>query len=615
MSTTGFALKDFKRRKTQTTLTLIALSSCVTATVSTVLIAQNMGLTIPLIASGKLGSSFVNILSDFATVIVVLSILAGATMAYFFVSANMSERTRDIGIMKATGCLTEQVFGYFASQLSIMVLLSCAVGTGAAISLTYSFAQLNQANLPTSHVSIDFWAILIALIAFGASTHFLGVMPIAKAIQARPSDALFPYYLRGVSFKSASTTTAKLGFSFKVAYRAFMRRKGATFSTVICLSVVVSISTLSVVGTAVADQTTQSYLRRAVGENVLAVGHPTILSQYTFFLNHSSQPEQRAALNFLNSDYIIPDAVISKLSSLAGVVKADARLFLETKVIEQQTIFVVDARYVTLGDHRSADTFVFGVDPEHLVNDWLTSGRTLGKTDEYSVVLGDTLSSKILSSAFEQKVKILDKDFNVVGVALDPLNLGYVAYVPLKTLSYALKQDGTNLLLLKTNPAMLEGTLDDVGMAIEGTGLKFAELNPYIERYSGLLQSVWSSFTLLSIFFLATAALCLFTHMTQRVVEQEPEFGVIRALGAKPRKIVKIVLIQTLFITMISGAIGISFGLLVPLVFLIPEATISTTSLATITAWPLVTIGLLSLSSLYPAIRIARKPIAALICH
>jgi len=615
MSTVGFALKDFKRRKAQSTLTIVALGSCVAATVSTVLIAQNLGLSIPLIAAGRLGSGFVSVLSDFAAVLIFLSFLAGAAMAYFFVSANMSERTSDIGIMKGIGCLTDQVFGYFATQLSLMVLMSCVIGTIIAVFLTYSFIQLNGTNLPTSHVFIDSSAVLISLIAFAAATHLLGIMPVVKAIQSRPSDALSPYYLRGVSFRSASSITSKLGLSFRVAYREFTRRKLATLSTVICLAVVISISTVGVAGTAIANQTTQNYLRRAVGENVVAIGHPTILSQCLLFLNQSLQQEQRAKLNFLDSKFLIADSTVSKLSNITGVVKADARLFLETTVIEQQLIFVVDSRYITVGDRRSADAFVFGVDSEHLVNNWLIAGRTLEKTDEYSIVLGDSLASTILSSPFEQKVSVLERDFIVVGVALDPLNLGYVAYLPLKTLCTAINQNGTNILLLKADPEVLQQVLEEIQMILEGTGLEFAELNPYVERHAGFLQSVWSSFTLLSIFFLATATLCLFTYMTQRTVEQEQEFGIIRALGAKPGKIVKIVLIQTFLIAFASGAVGIPIGLLIPLVFLIPEATISTISLFTIAAWPILTVCLLSLASLYPAIKIAHKPISTLVCH
>ena len=87
----------------------------------------------------------------------------------------------------------------------------------------------------------------------------------------------------------------------------------------------------------------------------------------------------------------------------------------------------------------------------------------------------------------------------------------------------------------------------------------------------------------------------------------------MRALGTKPKKAVKIILIHAFFIILISGAVGISTGLLVSFVFLIPEPSISTNDLVIIIAWPLLTMGFLCLTSLYPALKIAKKPIASLI--
>lgn len=613
MSAVGFALKDLKRRRFQTALTIVALSLCVTAMVSTVLIANNLDLTIPVIVTGKLSGSFINVFSGFATVIAYLSILAGAVMAHFFVSANMSERMQDIGIVKAIGCLTDQVFGYFATQLSLIVLTSCIIGTCVGIFLSYFFITLNLTSLSTPHAFVNFWSIFIVLIIFAVVTHFFGIMPVVKAIEVRPSDALLPYYLRGVSFKSAKSPTTKLGFSFKVAYRTFLRRKLTTFSTVICLSVVLSTATLAAAGTAIANQTTQSYFRRGVGVNVIAIGHSSIVAQYEFFLNRSFQTEEEATLNYLDSKYTISNLTISKLSNITGVVKVDARLFLETTVFERQTVFVVDKGYITIGDRRSAKALIFGLDSEQVVNEWLITGRTLNKADQYSVILGDSLTSKILSSPFDQKVTILGKDFDIIGVALDPLSLGFVAYLPLKTISEVLNQTSRNLLLLKFDPTLRPQVLEEIEKTLEGTELQFIELNSSIERYSGFIQSIWSSFTLLSLFFLATAALCLFSHMTLRIVEQEHEFGIIRALGAKPRKAVTIVLIYAFLIILISGAIGISIGLFVSFAFLIPEPAISTNDLIIIMAWPLLTISFLCVATLYPALKIAKKPIASLI--
>ena len=615
MKTVGFAFKDLKRRKFNTSLTIIALSLCVTAMISTVLIAYNLYLTIPVFATGKLGGSFINVFSGFATVIAYLSILAGATMTYFFVSANMSGRTRDIGIAMAMGSSANQALGSFTTQLLFMILTSCIIGTGAGAFLSYVFVALNRENVPSSGLSINSWSIFVVLIVFAVVAFFFGRMPLVKAVKVRPSQALFPYYLRGVSFKSAKSPAARLGLSFRVAYRAFLRRKTATVSTVICLSIILSTATIASAGTTIAAQTTQNYFRQGVGENVIAVGHTDIVGKYEFFFDKPSQTQEKTTIDYLDSEYAISDSAISELSNIAGVIKVDARLFLEASVFERPKIQVIEQQYVTIGDQRSANAVVFGLDSEQAVNEWFIDGRTLNNEDQYSAILGDSLASNILSSPFVQSVTVFGNDFNVVGVSLDPLNLGFVVYLPLRTLSKTLNQTSRNLLLLRIDPAMQQHVLGEIEKTLSGTEMRFIELNPYIERFSALLGSIWSSFIILSLFFLAIAALCLFAHMTLRIMEQESEYGIVRALGAKPRKALTIILVQAILITLISGIIGISIGLLVSFAFLIPQPAISTGGIVIMIAWPLLTIGFLCASSLYPALKIAKKPIASLLSH
>lgn len=615
MKTVGFAFKDLTRRKFDTSLTIVALSLCVAAMISTVLISYNLFLTIPIFATGRLGSSFINVFSGFATVIGYMSILAGATMTYFFVSANMSRRTRDLGIAMAMGSSANQALGSFTTQLLFMVLTSCIIGTGTGVFLSYVFVALNRGNVPSPGLSINSWSMFLVLLVFAVVAFFFGRIPLVRAVKVRPTEALLPYYLHGVSFKSAKSSPSKLGFSFRVAYRTFLRRKTATISTIICLSIILSAATVAAAGTTIADQTTQSYFRQGVGENVIAIGHADIINQYEFFLDKPSTTQEKPTINYLDSKYVISNFTISKLSDIQGVIKADARLFLEATVFERPKIQIIEQQYVITGDQRSANAVVFGLDPQQAVNDWLISGRTLNEEDQHSAILGDSLGSNILSSPLIQSVGVFGNDYGVVGVCLDPLNLGFVAYLPLRTLSNALNQTGRNLMLLRIDPRMRLQVLGEIGKTLNGTAMQFIELNPHIERFSNLLQSIWSSFIILSLFFSVIAALCLFTHMTLRIAEQEPEYGIIRALGAKPRKALTVISAQAIFITLISGAIGISIGLLVSLAFLIPQPVISANGVIIVVSWLLLTIGFLCASSLYPSFRIARKPIASLLSH
>jgi len=612
MSKIGFPLKDLRRRKFHTTFSIIALSLCVAAMVSTVLIAQNSGLQVTALLTGRLNVGFTNIFSGLATVIAYLSILTGGVMTYFFVSANMSVRVRDIGIIKASGCIPDQAFGYFAIQLFLLVLSSCVAGTGIGVLLSYSFSFLNPQSLPASQMSVNLWTVFEVLLIFALVAHFLGVQPIVKAMKIKPAEALFPYYLRGVSFKSAQSTSTKLGATFKIAYRTIMRRKPATLSTIFCLSLALGSATVAAAGTAIASETSQNYLSRGLGENIVLIGHRDITTQYTYFLSDQLQAEKKTTINYLDSKYVIPQATVLRLTMIPNA-RLDPRLFLEGLVIERPMIQIVEEQYIVIGDSRSSEALIFGIDAELLTNNWLIEGRTLGKADKYSAILGDSLASNILTFPFDQRVTILGKDFEVVGLALDPLNTGFVAYLPLDTLTTASNHTGYNLMLLRIEPSTYSESLEKISEAVRDTELQLVELNPILDRITRFFQSLWSSFTVVSLLFLITMALCLFTHMTLHITEQEPEIAVMRALGAKPRKVVAILMMQAALVILISGTIGISTGLFASFAFLVPSPAISPMNLLTVGVWLLSTITVLTVSSLYPALLIAKKTLASII--
>ena len=613
MSTIGFPLKDLKRRKFHTAVSILSLTLCVAAMVSTVTVAQIYGLQVTAILTGRFNIGFMNILSGFATVITYLSIITGGLMTYFFVSANMSARVKDVGIMKAVGCIPDQAFGYFAAQLFLLVLVSCIGGTAIGIGLSYFLSYVNTSGSGSIvlNPSIQVWTILEILLMYAVIALLLGVQPIVKAMKAKPAEALFPYYLRGASFKAVKSPLTRISIPFKIAYRYLLRRRKATLSTIIVLSLALAATTIASAGTAVASQTTQTYINRGVGENIVLVGHNEIIRQYTDFVSQPYQSQNRPAIDYLDPKYTISKSTVDRLAAILGV-KVDPRVFLETEVRERPTIMIVEMRYFTIGDDRSTHAVVFGVKPELLTNDWIVEGRTLNSTDKSSVVVGDSLALKILASPFDQKVTVLGNDFEVVGVALDPINAGLVAYLPFDALTANPNQTDYNLVLLKIHGSEPTEPIESINEVLKGTGLQMAELNPILDRYNAFFESLWSTFTVISLFFLVTIALSLFTHMTLQITDQETEIAMMRALGAKPTKIVHIMMIEAALLILISGAIGISAGLFFSFAFLIRSPAISQAGLIAVGFWLLLTLGFLGISSFYPVIRIARKNLASI---
>ncbi len=367
----------------------------------------------------------------------------------------------------------------------------------------------------------------------------------------------------------------------------------------------------------IASQTTQGYVERAVGTDIVIVGHPDLARHYVDLLSQFFETKDMEPINYFDHSYSIPESLVSNLSNISGIVRVDPRLVFEEAVYEVQGVIIdpeEPSQYVLVGDHRSGSALVIGVQPGRIINDWLVFGRALNETDAYSAVIGDSLAFEMFADPQKQGLRVREKNFQVAGVCLDPLNNGNVVYVPLNALFTLLDdQPNYNLLFLKIDPLRRLEVVAEIEKQISGSMLEPLELNEILAKHMDFLGYTWSFVMFLPLFSLATATLCLLSYMMLSIAGQQKEFGIMRALGAKPKMIMRIVLSEALVITLISGAIGIFVGLFFTFVFLIPEPIISYFTLVSVAGGLLLALCLLCLSSLYPAMKVLKKSIVGVL--
>jgi ABC-type antimicrobial peptide transport system permease subunit len=267
---------------------------------------------------------------------------------------------------------------------------------------------------------------------------------------------------------------------------------------------------------------------------------------------------------------------------------------------------------IIIGGNRSDEALILGVNPEKVVNDWLIFGRKLGEDEQESTVIGDSLAVNMFSDALNQSIKLFDESlllYDIVGVCVDPLNNGKVVYMPLKSLYKDVGQHGYNLLFLQVDASENMQVLAQIETEALGENLKVVELDAILDKHVNFLNSIWSLVMFLLLFSLATAAISLLSYLMLSISGQQHEFGVMRALGAKPRSIMKIVFSQASIIILVSGVIGISAGLFITFRFMIPDPVISQSALISVSAGLLAVLGLLCVSSLYPALKAVKKTV------
>jgi len=616
MSEISFPIKDLTRRKTQTTLTILGLTISTAATLFLVIFGSNLGFEISFLAKGgRLTSGFSNIFFQFILIVSILNILTGPIITSFLVHLTMSGRMQDIGVMKASGCLSGSIFAYFVTELSLLVFFSALIGVIFGVAAYYiSTVFLNVAGFSISQ-TLNLGTIMVICIVLIIFSHIFGALPIRRAAQAKPTEAMSPIYKLGTTASLGKKIPSKLGLTFKVAFRNLLRRKSVTSQAVICLTVVLTLTTVTIAGGIIANQTTTSYVERAIGRNIVLVGHPTLTDRYVNLLSRFFEDKEMQQIDYLNSQFIISESLVSKLGDIQGVHEVDPRLVLENSVREVPGIVldpVDQTTAVIIGDSRSDEALILGVDPEKVVNDWLIFGRKLGENDQESTVIGDSLAVNMFSDAQNQSIKVFDESllpYDIVGVCVDPLNNGKVVYMPLETLYKDLSQHGYNLLFLQIDASEKSQVLAQIENEVSGENLNVVELDQILDKHVNFLNNIWSLVMFLPLFSLATATISLLSYLMLSISGQQHEFGIMRALGAKPRTIMKIVFSQALIIILLSGAIGISVGLLITFGFLIPDPVISQSTLISVSAWLLVILGLLCVSSLYPALKAVKKTV------
>ncbi|MCW8873842.1 MAG: ABC transporter permease [Xanthomonadales bacterium] len=140
------------------------------------------------------------------------------------------------------------------------------------------------------------------------------------------------------------------------------------------------------------------------------------------------------------------------------------------------------------------------------------------------------------------------------------------------------------------------------------------------------LSSGWFMYGVLIIL----VAFSVLNTQLMSVMERTREFGVISALGIRPRRLAALVLLETALMALIGLALGLCLGWLVSLYFSIngfsypgmeevaaryslPGAMYPSITVGTMLLGPIVVFGFCLLAALYPALRLYRlRPVAAM---
>jgi ABC-type antimicrobial peptide transport system permease subunit len=614
MSETFFPINDLLRRKLQTALVIGSLALSVASTLFLLLFAEKIGFSVSLMVEGKLTAGFSAVFSPFILLLVVLILIAGGVMVSFMTSLMISQRIKDIGLMKAAGCPNDLVFGYFLTELLVVIFAGCF--SGILLGLLADFASTSifgSLGVQASGVPLDLWLVLGVFALYFIIALVVGAKPVYSASRVEPARAVSPTYYLGLSKGSSFKVLSKSSLSLRVALRGLIRHRSATVKILVCLTIVFALLTVGIAGGLIANQTTQSWVEKAIGRGTVLIAQQDMLNQYSLLLKEFYEGSTITQFNYTDERYVIPENLFSNLSSLYGDTSIDARIVLQAPVTEVEGVQIVSSEtsenYTTVGDSRKGESLVVGVQQGRTLNDWFLDGGFLNET--WQVVVGDTLSKDLFSDPLEENLRVLNRSLNVVGVCLDPINNGNVAYVSFQALQNASGMSGPNIVLLKPDPSVNETQfLNQVTTIVSAyAGFKALDLNDVLNKCLGFVNYMWSTVMILPLFSLIASSFCLVGYVMLTVDEQRQEFGVLRAVGAKPSMVSNVVSGQSLLVLLSSYAVGVAFGIIATLLILVQEPLVTVYTVLEISGLLTVALLVTFLPSLYPALRFARKPL------
>jgi ABC-type antimicrobial peptide transport system permease subunit len=617
MSETSFSLNDLVRRKLQTFLTIFSLALSAGSTLFLLLSAERVGFGISLRIEGKLTAGVSNILSPFILFLTIVIVVTGAVIVAFMTSLMMSQRKRDIGLMKAAGCPNEMIFGYFFTELLVVAFVGCLIGVIFGLLADFASAIVfGGFGSQLSEFHVDFWPIVLVFGVFLGLSLVAGAKPIFDVSRITPAEAISPSFCVGLSKESSSKVLSRSGFTLKLAVRGLVRHRSATIRAVLCLTTIFTLVTVAIAGGLVAERTSIQWVERAMGRNVVLVAHQDVCGKYRQLLEAFSGGNSSLQFNYTSETYRLDEDTINRLRSLPGVSGIDERLMMSTFAEEVQGLVLGDTsdQSQTVGDDCRQDTLIIGVQPNQVLSNWLLRGIFLNSDQTLEAVVGDTLSTKMFSDALLEKIRVFNKILDIVGVCVDPINNGNVAYVPIKTLENLTGASETNFALVRIDPTVNRARaqiLNEISTIVhaQDSNLTLLDIEDEVNENLDFLEYVWSPILILPLLSLIGASLCLVSFVVLSIDEQRQEFGILRAVGAQPRTVVGVVSAQSMFVLLSSFSMGVGFGTIATSLILMQNPVITPYTVLEIGGLLALALVATFLSTLYPVFKFAHKPL------
>jgi putative ABC transport system permease protein len=519
-------------------------------------------------------------MSSFGLFVLVLS----GILVINLLTAMMASQVRQIGVMKAIGGTRWQIARIYCSQALFLgiaaVVVSIPLGLLGSRALCRYMAVF--LNFDINSFAVPFWVYLLVALVGIAAPLAAAAYPVWKGSGVPVRVALADFGLGQTRFGASS-------------FDRVLARIGGVFRPLI----------LAI---------RNSFRRRAR----LALTLLTLAAGGLFFL---------AALN-------VRASMINTLDRMFAARKFDLTVILrdvyEQEKVQRAIAATPGVKRIEgwLGTEGEIGGERFGVialpGDTHLLDLEIIEGRNLTAADTNAIVVNNTLAGRLRQLRVGQDVVLriegVEKSWRVVGLAREAFSPG-LGYVPMSAVQQGPVRfvNSLRLSLDHGDEDSIEAIKADLDRNLEHNGMRARTSTSKAEHRFGFDQHmvmIYVFLIVMSSIIGCVGGLGLMTTMSLNVLERRREMGVLRAIGATPRIVWLMVVMEGLVIGLLSWAIAALLAWPVSKVIgnvivrvMFRSGLDFTFEPVGLVVWLLITVGLSAAASFVPAWRASRATV------
>ncbi len=488
-------------------------------------------------------NSVLTLLLVFSLMALILSAILTATM----INGLLAQQIRQIGIMKAIGARSVQITSLYLVMVVALGIAASLIGMPLGIAAGRGFASVvaQLLNLKIYSDAIPAWVYIVLLLMGVLIPLLVALDPILKTTRITVRETLNDY---GIS-RDASASSLRDGWLSRIrffdntlilALRNTFRRRGR---------LILTLSLLSAAGAMF-----------MTGINVRS-GWGAYLDQAAADRHYDLEIRFNSPVN--------EEQIDSILANVPGVEKSESWSLVPAALNRSDGLDIV--RTYPDGGHGS---FTLRSIPlgSQLIETPLLDGRFLQADDTNAVVLNQNAKAMFPDAKMGDEIQLLIEGqphtFRVVGVIRQILSPS-TAYVLPQTFASVTGQsleltNAVRVVMRKHDDVAITSITRDVEQA-------FAEGNVSVkvmvseallgEAISGHVYIFIVALMLISTVMAVVGALGLASSMGTSVIERTREFGVMRAIGARSKTILRNIISEGVFIGLMSWVIALPLSI------------------------------------------------------